>query len=392
MTRFTRVRLAPRGPCHFGGRGVGMEHSEVGLPADSLFSALCVALGEGAGDAAVEALLARFPRDGQPAAPPFRLTSLMPYAAGVYFLPYPMIGPPKVEGADDLRKRKQFKEIAWVSEAVFQQLAVGKPPMDAVDAGRKPIAIQGGKLWLTQTERADLASFQTDDPGEGPVLWRTGRRPRVTVDRTTSASAVYSAGAIEFNRAKKEDAEGTKQALMAGLYTVIEWLPTGDDLRGDIEATFVALGAAGIGGERSSGYGQFAPAFEHLDAWNPGAADGSYFATLAPYLPTREEGAAIGPGARYEIVLRRGWLSLPGYQNLRRGTARMIADGSVLRWPTASAPLGTLADVTPGPMSGERRIYRYGLAFPVRIADAAMAPAPARSETGQSDGAEGGVP
>ena len=46
MTRYTRVRLAPRGPFHFGGPRGGMEHSEVGLPADSLFSALCVTLGE----------------------------------------------------------------------------------------------------------------------------------------------------------------------------------------------------------------------------------------------------------------------------------------------------------------------------------------------------------
>ena len=73
MTRYTRVRLAPRGPFHFGGRGVGMEHSEVGLPADSLFSALCVTLGESAGGAAVEALLARFPTAetaGRGAVPP----------------------------------------------------------------------------------------------------------------------------------------------------------------------------------------------------------------------------------------------------------------------------------------------------------------------------------
>ena len=37
--------------------------------------------------------------------------------------------------------------------------------------------------------------------------------------------------------------------------------------------------------------------------------------------------------------------------------------------------LGELADVTPQRLSGEtgRRVYRYGLAFPVRVADAAMA-------------------
>ena len=108
-----------------------MEHSDVSLPADSLFSALCVTLGEswrrgGGGTAGA------VPTAETRAAAPFRLTSLMPYAAEVYFLPYPMIGPPKVTGADDLRRRKRFKEIAWVSEAVFRWLACGESPTDAV--------------------------------------------------------------------------------------------------------------------------------------------------------------------------------------------------------------------------------------------------------------------
>lgn len=376
MTGYTRVRLTPRGPFHFGGRGVGMEHSEVGLPADSLFSALCMALRETAGGAAVEALLARFPTAERPAAAPFRLTSLMPYAANVCFLPYPMIGPPKVKDAGDLRRRKEFKEIAWVSEAVFRCLAGGEPPAEALD-GDRPITIHGGKLWLTTNECKALMIFEARNPEthavERPVLWRTGRRPRVTVDRVTSGSAVYSAGATEFNWAGA-DRPADKKKLTAGLYTVIEWLAADDVLRGQIEAAFKVLGAAGIGGERSSGYGQFEPEFEQLAAWQPGTPGGSYFTTLAPYLPARGESDAIGPGARYEITLRRGWLSLAGYQNLRRGTARMIADGSVLRWPADCEPMGTLADVTPGrfEVSDGRRIYRYGLAFPVRIADAAL--------------------
>lgn len=386
MTRYTRVRLAPRGPFHFGGRGVGMEHAEVGLPADSLFSALCMALGESAGAAAVEALLARLPIAGKPVeaaqSAPFRLTSLMPYADDVYFLPYPMIGPPKVAGADDLRQRKQFKEIAWVSEAVFRSLAAGQTPEDALDPKGSPVTIHGGKLWLTNDEVKALAVFQARDPEthaieEAPVLWRTGMRPRVTVDRGASASTVYSTGATEFNRIEVQDAAGKKTTHTAGLYTVIEWLAADDALADRIEAAFAALGAAGIGGERSSGHGQFEPQVSHLAAWDVTTAvtpaDGGYFATLAPYLPTPRERAAIGPGARYEIVLRRGWLSLAGHQNLRRGTARMIADGSVLRWPAACEPVGALIDVTPGPLGTGVTIYRYGLAFPVRISDAALA-------------------
>ncbi len=375
MTGYTRVRLAPQGPFHFGGRGVGMEHSEVGLPADSLFSALCMALSENAGSAAVEDLLARFLRAKTPAEAPFRLASLMPYAAGVCFLPYPMIDAPKVKGAGDPRQRKRFKEIAWVSEAVFHQLACGVRPADAVDGDDRPLTIHGGEIWLTQAEDAKLAVFkphnlQTDASEAKPVLWRTGTRPRVAVDRVASASAVYSTGATEFNRAEVDG-----QRVTAGLYTIIEWLHADSALRGQIEAALVTLGASGIGGERSSGHGQFDPSFEKLEAWAPGAAAGSFFATLSPYHPHAGEKAVIAAGAHYEIVLRRGWLSLPGYQNLRRASVRMIADGSVLPWPAGAEPFGELADVTPKRLLDEtgRHVYRYGLAFPVRIADAAMA-------------------
>ena len=62
----------------------------------------------------------------------------MPYAARHLLPALPDDRPTEGEGADDLRRRKEFKEIAWVSEAVFRRLARGEPPDDAVDgkAGR----------------------------------------------------------------------------------------------------------------------------------------------------------------------------------------------------------------------------------------------------------------
>jgi len=372
MTRFTRVHLVPAGPFHFGGRGVGMEHSDVGLAADSLFSALCVIVAEDAGAAALEALLRRFQRT-EGAGPPFRLTSLMPYAGAVHLLPYPSTGAPKTPAAADMRRRKAFKDIAWVSESVFRVLARGEPvPQDALDNGM-PVALHGGKIWVTAAEKAALASFRARDPEtneqqEG-VLWRTAIRPRVTVDRRSSASAVYSTGATHFNRCGDEQ---------AGLYTVIEWLDADRPIQDTIKRCFKLLGEAGIGGERSTGHGHFTPVFDDLDRWDIAAPAGAYFATLSPYLPAAGEAAALQPGSRYEIVLRRGWLSMPGYSNLRRGAARMLADGSVLCWPEPGRPdavLGELADVTPRRLAEEtgRRVYRYGLAFPVRVAAAAMA-------------------
>jgi CRISPR-associated protein Csm4 len=370
MTRFTRVRLEPNGPFHFGGRGVGMEHSDVALPGDSLFSALCIAIAEAASRADLEALLARFGAGGGLARPPFRLTSLMPYAGGVYFLPYPMVRPPDDA---DMARRKQFKGIQWVSEAVFKALVAGESiPASALEAGGAPVTLVGGKACMTAQERDALKGFVGRDPETGAeqagVLWRKDSRPRVAVDRVTSASAVYATGATYFNR---------NATARTGLYTVIEWLEDDATLRKTVRAAFQRLGEAGIGGERSSGHGQFEPVTEELAEWDIGARPGSYFVTLAPYHPSASEHDVIGEGARYEIMLRRGWLSLPGHSNLRRATVRMIAEGGVLHRPADGGKvLGDLADVTPKPLedAGGPHIYRYGLAFPVMVADGAMRP------------------
>jgi CRISPR-associated protein Csm4 len=224
---------------------------------------------------------------------------------------------------------------------------------------------------VTRDERAALQAFTAREPEthklQTGVLWRTGVRPRVTVDRVTSSSAVYAVGGTQFNPQGKKP---------AGLYTVIEWLDSDAALRQRIRVAFKALGETGIGGERSSGHGQFEPEFTELSEWNVGAAEGSHFTTLSPYVPREVEKAVLGQGARYEIVLRRGWLSLPGFTNVYRGTVRLLAEGSVLRYPAYGEPLGMLAEMTPARVSqaGGPAIYRYGLAFPVRVADEALRP------------------
>lgn len=370
MTRYTRVRLEPGGPFHFGGRGIGLERSDISLPADSLFSALCSVLAQAAGADAVGALLRQFVEaEANGAAPPFRMTSLMPYAANVFLLPYPMIGPPLVTGAADLRTRKTFKKIAWVSDQVFGRLARYQTPTEALN-GNAPVTIQSGAVWLNTAQRQDLLRFEARNSEtrevQKSVLWRTDARPRVTVDRRTSASAYYAVGNTHFNRAGSD---------RAGLYTVIEWLAADETLRRQVRTAFELLGDVGIGGKRSNGLGVFAPQFDDLVTWAPGPTAGGFFTTLAPYNPRFSEQTVIGPGSHYEIDLRRGWLSLPGYTNTRRCSVRMIADGSVLRWPASGEPWGRLVNATPKKVqtAGGPTIYRYGLAFPVRIADAATA-------------------
>jgi CRISPR-associated protein Csm4 len=304
-------------------------------------------------------MLARFlVYGGEAKTPPFRITSLMPTANGIDLLPMPRLRP-KV-GKADIESRKQWKEVAWVSYNIFQRLVSGQDLSDDNEVGDwhgdqvTPYTIQNGSVWL---DRPAYERFE----GETTVLWQTDIRPRVTVDRMSTASTAFSSGGLYFARKHK-----------VGLYALIRWAVDDPPLRQQVEQALQVLGESGIGGERSYGYGQFQPCFTTVDD-DLGAPPGAYFTTLSPYLPQLSERAVFAEPARYEIVLRRGWMSAPGYSNLRRPTIRMVDTGAVLRQLPGRDIIGSLADATPDILQGKSlTIYRYGLAWPVPVAEAAL--------------------
>ena len=383
MRAFTRVELQPHGPFHFGGRGIGLEHSDVGLAADSLFSALCVKIAETEGSSALVALLDRFQSDK----PPFCITSLFPYAASVRFLPFPLIGMLHILGAADIRTRKRFKAVRWVSEAVFTSLAKGEVPSLALQAGR-PTALHDGAVWLEELERQSLLKFTSESSSTGSlapgILWKTVLRPRASIDRIASTAVPYGVGSTHFNRSGDSE---------VGLYCVIHWREDDTALRDTVRRAFDRLGESGVGGRRSSGHGQFSPRFFENESWSVGAGSGSHYVTLSPFHPRPDEISSLGPGARYDISLHRGWLSLPGFGGIRRSSVRMVSDASVIRSVHGKPPIGGLVDVSPVVMgqdpvgrtdaegNGENpsdtshvayagpRIWRYGFAFPIPVAD-----------------------
>ena len=361
MPTITRVLLESDTPYHFGKRGVGLNATEVALPADSLFAAFCNVFALTKGAEALTALLARFPvYGGNAVPPPFRITSLMPTANGVDLLPMPLIRPKLTNSG--VAARKQLKEIGWVSRAVFSRLTageeIGRDPDLVYGAGRQelPYTVQGGAVWVSRSELGQLG-------GERAILWTTDIRPRVTVDRMTAASTAFSSGSLHLSQ---------NGSLKTSLYTLIRWETADAALQQDVLTVFRIMGEQGIGGERSYGYGSFRPSFADVED-DLGAPGGEYFTTLAPYLPQPGERAVFDSHSRYAIVLRRGWMSMPGHTNLRRPTIRMVDTGAVLRAPSGPVAVGSLADATPDVLRPERiTVYRYGLAWPVSVASAAV--------------------
>jgi CRISPR-associated protein Csm4 len=339
--------LMPRSPFHFGERGVGMEEASVVLHADTLFSALCLTLLELNED--LSQFLDRFPRQrfdqGRPGVmasgiPPFRLASAFPFWASakgehVFFFPKPFLPLLRPSAAADLRQAKALKRIQFVSQPLFEAWLAGEKL--EFDAGH---LIQGGKIWLTPAERQRI---------DADTLWVEETRPHVTVDRRSGASQVFAVGQVRF-------------APRAGLFFLVAYRDEGWQPR--LEKALRALGDSGIGGERSTGRGQF-----RLEIVEPFAlkapSEANAFTTLSLYWPPEQEvQAGILEGAAYGLSMRRGWIASPQGMNLRRRGVRMLSEGSVFPRP----PQGALVDVKP--LDPEEvpnvphDVWRYGLAFP----------------------------
>jgi CRISPR-associated protein Csm4 len=123
------------------------------------------------------------------------------------------------------------------------------------------------------------------------------------------------------------------------------------------------LGDAGVGGERSTGYGLFTPLEPHpVDL--PDVDGTSRWVALSSCWPLPGQEGILGPGAAYRLENRRGWMDSPDGRNLRRKSAHMLEPGSVLRVLPGHTAYGGLADVTPE-IFDAHVVWRYGLALPV---------------------------
>lgn len=335
--------LQARSAFHFGVRGVGIEASADHASSDTLFSALCNTLRLAESNAVLESVLQAF-RERRP---PFLCSGAFPYVRlqEDYLRFYP--APATLRRVGD----KTVRKVVWLSESLFYDWTAAKLGAKDLETRAKLIPDNGALV----TER-ELKALHTLYQGpDGRVrLWTMSEVPRVTVDRVTNASSVYQAGQLRFVPG------GGLWCAFAGLGTA-GW----DTKR--IAALLTHLGHFGLGGERSSGYGQFDVHPQVTTRTVPDARD--YFITLSNCYPQESERALLEDEAAYDLILRRGWMSSPGGSDLRRKSVRMIRAGSVLRVPGTPAPYGDLVDVTPDVFraNGGHNVWCYGYALPLGI-------------------------
>ena len=329
---------------------LGLQKTEVYIPADTLFSALCQTWATFYGSKALETFLKRYGVDDENL--PFRLTSAFPFAGDVRFFPKPLLH----LDIDDANDYKKFKNVQFVSHNVFKAILNGEIPE------LENHLINGGKMWVDACEKKQLETLlnpsgkdnekKDKEEKEDLTVWKTDSRPRVTLHRGTHESQIWHVQTLTFNKG-------------CGLWFAVEF----DDKKteGKIDTLLSVLGDTGIGGERNAGYGLF-EFHKKAESIKLDTAGSCRFVTLSPICPKDpdELETLISKGAAYAVNPRSGWGNSTGTP-FRRKKVMMFDEGSVLT--KTDGQVGRLVnDLEPNRNEAcTHSVYRYGYAWPVGI-------------------------
>lgn len=306
---------------HFGRHGLGQEETNASFSSDSLFSALVARLARTNGAQAAEDFGKQFLGDP----PPFVLTSTFPKAGSVRFFPVPAHARRGEAGGANA---KQLKGVSHISEQLFRQVIAGKALADLFP---QAAALQEGLLLLAREEMAGLPQAQRDNP-RAP-LWMVEQRPRVTLARASNQSNIFFTARLVF-------------APDCGLWFGVRFLD-GGQLKPSLEGMLQDLSEAGLGAERSIGFG--ACTIQPAGALNLPDKEAGPWTSLSRYLPQADETAALAhPTAAYSFRTVSGWLDSPVHTGQRRKTVNLLAEGSVF---------GPLARMVPGQVVDARPVY-----------------------------------
>lgn len=328
---------------HFGKHGLGQEQTMIAMPSDSLFAALVARLARTSGTQAVTDFCQPFVEG----TPPFVLSSMAPFAGEVRFFPVPMIS----RGADTPEvSAKKLKRVRFVSEQVFRSLLNGTPLAKLYN---EKLTIQKGEVLVGNEEFKKLPADLQDPAAK---IWDLQQRPRVTLDRASSASNLFHIGQVHY-------AEG------CGLWFGVRWLNDDGNRKREFVNLLHELALAGFGAERGVGMG-VATLGRPVVLDLPDASGA--WVTLSRYLPTQDETTALGHEfSSYSIKPVGGWLDSPTNMGQRRRTVNLIEEGSVIGMPAPKVVPGQIVDVRPHYKSGDdplgHAVYRCGLALAVGL-------------------------
>lgn len=364
MSRWKLVRLKfGRSVAHFGELGIGIEETSERVRSDTLFSAWMSTYAKLFGKDAATDLLQQF--NTQPE-PPFRLSSTFIYrqldGKPVYYLPRPLMFPPNYPLGNDLDFTKAYKGLKYLPLEIWQRWYQGDGITDS-DLQELTDKIKG---------QASGALYQAGT-FEYSKAFEISKVPKIAVDRTTRATNLYYTGIVQYqwqqNGNDSEDVES-----LSGLYFLVHF--PNSNLENIFFTILDFMEGEGIGGERSSGAGQFkvAQSNELTSPWKDVIEfSGANYHSLISLFWTNESSKlrellpeTPTPVASYELQERGGWIASPcsDGRQLRRQSVQMFTEGSVF----PAIPEGKLADVTPRSFT-DHKVYRSGisLSLPIKV-------------------------
>ena len=294
------------------------------LHSDTIFGAICYAISEMGGD--VDELISAYRRGKAP----FILSSAFPFIhdnSGItYFLPVPIERPAEILSGEDiscdaLGNLKLLKKIRYIRSQEFNMIIRGASLDELMSHGEFKVV---GEMMVPQ-EMDGVFEIITVDMA------------RNAIDRLScqSTSMFYTKGSRFVNM---------------GLFFLIDFMD--DGYKEIVLSALRFLEDRGIGGDISSGYGQFRLELKDDDELIDVVDDGTHFMTLSLYHPSSDD--EIAQAKRYELVWRKGM----GAGGHKKGVG-MFGEGSVFNYGGGDL-LGSVEDIA-------HNAVEYGFAYPVKM-------------------------
>jgi CRISPR type III-A-associated RAMP protein Csm4 len=349
MTSALLIWLHPSGPWRFGPGEGGRDRVDALFRSDRLFSAFTLAF-ERLG--MMEPWLEATARAGKPAVV---FSSLFPFQGDTQFIPPPATLWPPPAGAVRVSSPVFATKVRWRA-ARFVPVSL----VENLLLGQRILAEQ----WTADAESGCL--LRRDRPQSSP--FRAVTRSYAAVDRLGTAAETHSLAGVEFEQG-------------SGLWAVAAF--ESEDATGQWKDPLLAalrlLADTGLGGRRSSGWGQVASFRSQEGSW-PGvllpklsrAKSNGRAEDAAEQIPAHWMLSLFRPGSEDEVDWSEGDYSLTvrgGHVESSHGCgapkkqARMVEEGSVIVSPRP--PLGSAVDVSPEGFA--HPVYRSGFALSVAL-------------------------
>lgn len=254
------------------------------IPSDTLVGAICYGISEIHGSKEVDEITKK-------EQPSFLVTSAFPFIEysgdKIHFFPK-LIVKPSMVGVDFLRQIKEFKKAMFVHQSIFNEWINGEvSEKDLIRGIGENYDIMNGNI-VPKNDKLDF-SIQTVD------------RPHNQINRLNSKSE-------EFFYTTNTSFKG------AGLFFLVRYLDKTQKEK--VKGALRYLKDRGIGGNISTGFGQFDVEFDRNEVIKE-PVNAEYFTTLSLYLPHKNEISLFDKSRIHYGLIRREGKSMDGIMKKR---------------------------------------------------------------------------